>query len=275
MSITLQQKEIFKKGSKTYFNSSRFFPSEVRADVFILYAFVRVADDFVDSVPQDAKGFYDFKNSYALALSGTSSNNPVIDDFIELMHRRNFKPEWVDGFLHSMELDITKKEYNSLDETLEYIYGSAEVIGLFMVRLLNLPEESFHAAQMLGRSMQYINFIRDVKEDYNLGRRYLPLNGTDLQSLSPEVCTENPQTFADFINAQTHLYQGWQKEAEKGYRYIPKKLLVPIRTASDMYNWTAAQIQKNPSIIWKKKVKPPKALILWTILINRIKRVPQ
>ena len=70
-------------------------------------------------------------------------------------------------------MDIKKKEYNSLEETLEYIYGSAEVIGFFMAKIIGLSDESLYYAGRLGRSMQYINFIRDIEEDNNLGRRYL------------------------------------------------------------------------------------------------------
>ena len=179
-------REIFKNGSKTYFNSSLFFPPEVRNDVFVLYGFVRTADDFVDSVPQDVDGFAGFVERYRRAREGAHVEDPVVDAFIDLSRRRGFEDAWANAFLESMEMDVTKQTYETIDETLHYIYGSAEVIGLFMARILGLPSEADRAAMMLGRAMQYINFIRDVDEDRNLGRTYLPLHETELPDFSPE-----------------------------------------------------------------------------------------
>ncbi len=270
MKIDTVHYETFKKGSKTYFNSSIFFPPEVRKDVFILYGFVRVADNFVDAVPPDAENFYAFKDKYHQALRGQPSGDVIIDDFVKLMDRKHLKPEWVDAFLRSMEMDLQKSEYDSIDETLEYIYGSAEVIGLFMASILDLPEASFHAARMLGRSMQFINFIRDIKEDLELGRRYIPLTDSSLQSLRREETEAHPEEFIRFHRMQIERYKKWHAEAVSGYAYIPKRYLIPIKTAEDMYVWTAEQIAKDPFIIYEKKVKPSKLRIILRILRNTI-----
>lgn len=273
--IEMQIEEVhyrtFKSGSKTYFNSSRFFPPEVRRDVFYLYGFVRKADNFVDEIPQDPDGFYRFRDAYHRALGGAASagaGDPIIDRFVELHRRKGFDPAWTEAFLKSMEQDLFKQEYNTLEETLEYIYGSAEVIGLFMARIMDLPEESHHAARMLGRAMQYINFIRDIKEDVELGRRYLPLTDTALSGLDYDYVKNHLAEFRAFHTKQIGLYMGWQREAEKGYRYIPYRYLLPIKTAADMYIWTAKQIEKNPMLVYSRKVKPAKPRIVLQFLYN-------
>jgi len=268
MEIEQVHYDTFKSGSKTYFNSSRFFPPEVRKEVFYLYGFVRKADNFVDAVPQDPDGFYLFRDAYRKALNGAPSDDPIIDRFVELGRRKGFDPAWTEAFLRSMELDLFKREYNHLDETLEYIYGSAEVIGLFMASIMDLPRESYHAARMLGRAMQYINFIRDIDEDVKLGRRYLPMTGTPLESLEFEYVRDRLREFRSFHVQQIELYMGWQREAEKGYRYIPYRYLLPIKTAADMYIWTARRIERNPMIVYEKKVKPPKWRIILQFMIN-------
>jgi len=260
--------QVFKEGSKTYFNSSVFFPKRVRYDVFALYGFVRVADNFVDAVPQDAEGFYSFRKKYREALSGKESGDPIVDVFLELAGRKGFNPSWTEAFLESMEMDITKQNYNSLDETLKYIYGSAEVIGLYMASILDLPKASYPYAEKLGRAMQYINFIRDVEEDRELGRRYLPLEQTDLKDLSKREIEKKPESFRSFIRHHLSYYRGWQMEAEKGYAFIPKRYLIPIKTAADMYNWTGTVIDKYPFIVFERKVKPSKARILFRLLGN-------
>ncbi len=263
--------KVFKKGSKTYFNSSLFFPKKVREEVFQLYGFVRVADDYVDSIPQDSAGFYDFKKKYLESLkSHKPSRNVFIDGFVELSRRKGFDPAWALAFLESMEMDITKKKYLSLEETLHYIYGSAEVIGLFMCSIMDLPEQAYPYAQALGRSMQYINFIRDIAEDVALGRTYLPLGATPFSDLAEDTVGQDPEAFRLFIREQADLYLKWQKEAEQGYSYIPTRSLIPIKTAADMYQWTARVIHKDPFIIYKKKVKPSRLRILWALLKNTI-----
>lgn len=261
-------KETFKKGSKTYFNSSLFFPEVIRRDVFALYGFVRVADDFVDRVPQDVEGFYRFKERYQRALSGKQSDDLIIDSFVKLTQRRHFPNEWVDAFLDAMEADLSKKEYRTVAETLEYIYGSAEVIGLFMARIMDLDEQSYHAARMLGRAMQYINFIRDIAEDLNLGRRYLALEGTPLTALDEVTARRDPEAFKRFVNRHLDLYRGWQAEAEQGYPFIPRRYRVAVKTAADMYNWTASRIEQDPLIVFQYQVKPAKGRIYVQLLRN-------
>ena len=138
---------IFQQGSKTMFYSSLFFPKKIRNDVFVLYGFVRTADDLVDSMTQDKIGFYKFKEKYEQAQSGNITDDIVIDSFVELEKRKKFDPSWTKAFLDSMEMDLTKKTYNTLDETLEYVYGAAEVMGLYMVNVLGMDKKAYHCSR--------------------------------------------------------------------------------------------------------------------------------
>lgn len=264
------QRDIFKRGSKTYFNSSLFFPRAVRDRVFTLYAFVRKADDFVDTLPQDREGFYAFREAYRKALQGTPSHDPIIDPFVELSRECGFHPTWTEAFLGAMEADLYKQTYETLEETLQYMYGSAEVVGLFMSRILDLPEQAYTPARMLGRAMQYINFCRDIAEDHALGRRYLPLEGSDPRIVEESYARSHPDAFSQFLRAHLNRYRAWQEEALSGYRYIPYRYLIPIRTAADMYFWTADQIEQNPLIVFERKVKPSRMRIILRILRNTV-----
>lgn len=261
---------IFKKGSKTYFNSSLFFPKNIREKVFRLYAFVRMADDYVDVIPQKREEFYAFKTAYLHARQGKASGNPIIDSFVSLSQEVGFEDRWVDAFLVAMESDLSKTTYYTLEETCQYMYGSAEVIGYFMAKILQLPNEAFSFAALLGRAMQYINFIRDIKEDLTFGRTYLPLSESPFPNLEETTCRQNTSAFEKYIRDQIRRYISWQKEAEKGYQYIPTRMLIPIKTAADMYQWTARQLYKNPWLVYKKKVKPPKWRIFLQIFYNTL-----
>jgi 15-cis-phytoene synthase len=264
---------IFKAGSRTYFYSSLFFPQKLRDDVFILYSFVRKADDLVDSVPQQNKEFYSLKERYRRAMGGEKTGDIVVDSFASLVQRRDFEPVWVDSFLSSMEMDLYQSEYRNIRELDEYIYGSAEVIGLMMAKLMDLPKESYPYARLLGRSMQYMNFIRDISEDLRLGRTYFPQEDFQrygLSGLEPSSVTERAESFRSFVRTQLSYYDLWQSEAEDGFKYIPKRYLIPIKTASEMYKWTAEQIREDPFIVYAKKVKPSIPRIVFRVGYNAL-----
>ena len=264
---------IFKEGSRTYFYSSLFFPTYMRKDVFALYGFVRKADNFVDSIPQDVNGFYEFKDKYYKAINGNKTNDIIVNSFVKLAEKKKFDPEWTDAFLNSMESDIKKSRYETIDETIDYMYGSAEVIGLYMAKIMDLPDNAMYYAKHLGRAMQYINFIRDIADDLKLGRVYLPaddMKKNGIISLDYKYVKQNSDKFTDFIHKQLEYYCKWQQIAEEGYKYIPKRYLIPVKTASEMYNWTAEQIFKNPLIVYSKKVKPMVKQIISTTVLNVI-----
>ncbi|MBN1195752.1 MAG: phytoene/squalene synthase family protein [Methanomicrobiaceae archaeon] len=262
---------IFQKGSTTYFHSTLFFPRHIREDVFVLYSFVRKADDFVDAIPQQADAFYLFCSRYRDALAGTPAGDIVIDSFVSLMERKNVDPAWVDAFLASMAADITTTTYETLDDLMVYLYGSAEVIGLMMARIMDLPPASYDAARHLGRAMQYINFIRDIAEDLELGRVYFPqdeIRACGLRGLRSEEARERPEAFSRFIRHQIERYSCWQQEGERGLPLLPPSCRIPVKTASDMYAWTARRIADTPFIVYDHAVKPTPGRILKTVLCN-------
>jgi phytoene synthase len=258
--------EIFRRGSRTYFNSTRFFPPRVRRDVTCLYAFVRSADDFVDRLPQDREGFEAFRQTYLSCRNGhTSSGGPIVDSIVELASRRGFEPAWLDAFLDSMAMDLTKNEYQNIDDVMAYMYGSAEVIGLMMARIMDLTDEASSFARLIGRAMQYINFLRDIKEDLSFGRSYLPadeVREVGLASLAEKDVHSRPDVFRAFVRKQIARYRDWKAEAEKGYALIPRRYRIPIRTAADMYDWTARRIEADLFIVFGGPVKPSRGRIL-------------
>ncbi len=261
-----RHKELFRKSSKTYYYSSVFFPSEVRCDVFRLYSFVRTADNYVDSVPQQTEEFYSFLAEYRKALRGEPTDNQIIDAFVSLSKRKNFEPAWTDAFLQSMEWDLSRSEYETEEEMLKYIYGSAEVIGLYMSAILGLSAKAHRAAVFQGRAMQLINFIRDIDEDNGFGRRYLPSAETDLLDLSYASAQKNPKEFERYIRFQIDRYRQWQAEATKGFSFLPRRYRIPVSVAADMYNWTASVIWKDPFVVFSRKVKPGKLRVFRKVL---------
>lgn len=271
------EKTIFKNGSTTYYLSSRLFPKEVRQDVSILYSFVRVADDYVDVLPQNKKKFKILKSMWADSIEdksfntnhrkGDSLNMRIVKNIVFLTRKYDFDPAWIDAFLASMQADLDKTTYSRLDNTLSYVHGSAEVIGLMMAKIMRLPEVAMPYAALQGRALQWINFIRDVEEDNQLGRCYFPqedLRQFGLAGLNQKTALENPKEFQDFMHFQLNRYNQWQQEAKQGFSYIPKRLRLPLATAVDNFNWAARQITNKPNLVYQKKIQPSKSRVIFT-----------
>lgn len=273
----LDEATIFKNGSTTYYWSSKFFPREVRDDVFKLYSFVRVADDYVDQVPAQIEEFVALRKGWERAKADQNFNTVrrpkdglnerVIKNIVDVVRNYSCDPAWIDAFLESMQADVDKKLCQTLDDTLDYVYGSAEVIGLLMAKVLGLPDEALPYAKLQGRAMQMINFIRDIDEDNCLGRMYLPQVDLKRFKLVDLRRPNNPvqlQAFNECIRFEIERYREWQTEADKGMQYIPLRLRTPLETAVAMYNWTAKQIESRPELVFEGSLKPSKLRVIST-----------
>ncbi len=272
----MQKKSVFKNASTTYYYSSMFFPKKIWEKVATLYVYVRLADDYVDSIPQDAKGFAAFvaatQDAFLEKSIDSHPNAEHITAFTKLIKSHAIPVSWVTDFLRAMQSDLTSTgegiEYSTRKQLDHYIFGSAEVIGLMMCKLLNLPKEAYSAAKKQGNAMQYLNFIRDIAEDCSLNRVYIPQESRTQFGLSncSDFLTAPSGKFESMIRAELAHYYKLQKEANLGFRYIPYRYRVPIATAAELYQWTAKCIEDNPKIVFEKKVKPTKVRIIFTLL---------
>jgi phytoene synthase len=269
--------EVFRKyykGSKRYFVSSLYFPNQYRIQVATVYNFCRLVDDTVDEPDKVDINFDELKDIYAKSLSGERSNNSIIDIFIDIKNESDIKDEWVQALFNSMQMDIDEVKYTSLDDTLKYAYGVAEVVGLMMCKVLKIPEEAFPFAKLLGRSAQWINFIRDIGEDVRNNRSYFPnteLAKFGLNSLKYEDILKNEDGFKEFIRFQSQRYYEWTAEAEKGYKYIPGKVLKPILYSTEIDKWKMKEILSNPLSVYDKKINPSLSRMFVEIMKTRIR----
>lgn len=266
----LLKKNIFKKSSTTYYYSSMFFTKDVKQAVFTLYAFVRYADDLVDCIPPKKTEFMNLRKDILSAFKGIKVNNPIIDDFASLAKEKDFDPSWTSSFLDAMGSDLCINEYKTYEDLQKYMHGSAEVIGLFMSKIFNTPEIAFPYAMAQGEAMQFINFLRDIDEDYKLGRRYIPLEDLLKFKVNIPPSPAQEENFCKLMRFEINRYKQIQKEADKGHAYINRRFRIMVKTSAQMYNWTARQIEKDPLIVFRKKVKPPKWYVILTLLKHAI-----
>lgn len=263
------------KASKTFHTTSLLFPKEVRNDVFILYSFLRTADDLIDSLPPQFEAFNNFKQMTLDMISGKKSNNEIIQTFGKLMKRKKIDQQLISSFFSSLELDFRSKQYETFEDLKKFTYGVSEVVGLLMAQVMELPKESHITARKLGLGMQLINILRDVEEDRLLGRVYIPQNELRNFHLPNQLTfshVKNKQKeFTALIHFQLERIVEILDEGRKGFKYLPKNFILPISSAADLYYQTADKIKKDPFIIFEKKVKPNKLEISFVIFKNLFK----
>ena len=181
---------VTKKYSTSFSLAVRLLAPSIRQDIYNIYGFVRFADEIVDS-------FHDYNKEELLdkfeadlehALHSKISLNPILNSFQETVLKYDIDKSLINSFMKSMRMDLTQKEYNTEEEYKEYIFGSADAVGLMCLTVFvngDKPkyDELKESAMRLGSAFQKVNFLRDIKEDSEqLGRRYFP--NMDLQNLN-------------------------------------------------------------------------------------------
>lgn len=168
--------------STSFASAIRLLHKDLRQPIYGIYGFVRLADEIVDTFhDHDKAGLLQrFSDDTWRALDEGISLNPILHSFQRVVLEYNIPRELIKAFLYSMELDLQKTDYTTVDELDEYIYGSAEVVGLmclcvFCEGSVERYEALKEPARRLGAAFQKINFLRDIQSDFNnLNRTYFP-----------------------------------------------------------------------------------------------------
>jgi 15-cis-phytoene synthase len=167
---------------KTYYLATLLLPPAKRPYVHALYGFARYADEIVDDLAstlteaEKAQQLNAWGNEFLAKFDSGETDDPVCIAVLDTVRRWNIPREHFEAFLHSMTMDLTVTEYQTYEDLYEYVYGSAAVIGLQMVPILEpTSQDAYKYATELGVAFQLANFIRDVGEDLERGRVYLPL----------------------------------------------------------------------------------------------------
>ena len=162
--------------------ATKMLSSSIRPHIYNIYGFVRFADEIVDTFHNYDKNelLEKFDNDLRYSLKNKISLNPILNSFQITVHKYNIDIDLIDSFLKSMRWDLEKKDYIDKTEFHEYVYGSADVVGLMCLKVFvdgnkSLYEELKPSAMSLGSAFQKVNFLRDLKQDHEgLNRSYFP-----------------------------------------------------------------------------------------------------
>ena len=249
---------------KTYYLATLLLPPAKRPFVHALYGFARYADEIVDDLastlsPQEKADVLRTWSSGVLSdLSAGKSNDAVGAALVDTVSRFNIPHQHFVDFLHSMEMDLTVSTYANYEALSEYVYGSAAVIGLEMVPILGaLSDDAYESAKKLGIAFQLANFIRDVGEDLDRGRIYLPLDelaahGVTEEMLYARVLT--PEIIAA-LKFQIARVRQLQTEAAPGIDLLHPTSRPCIRAASELYCGIVDEVESIGYDIFNKRAK--------------------
>jgi 15-cis-phytoene synthase len=239
--------------STSFSSAIRLLHKDLRTPVYNIYGFVRFADEIVDTFHDYDKKtlLQEFKQETYTSIERGISLNPILHSFQQTVNEYNIDLRLVDAFFHSMEMDLTQSDYSGA-EYKEYIYGSAEVVGLMCLYIFCEGSQSVYNqlkpyAQALGAAFQKVNFLRDAKADYQqLSRTYFP--GVDFDNFT-QGCKKKIEEdiAADFENAY------------KGIVQLPAKARFGVYVAYKYYLSLFNKIKKaQPDNILQQRFRIPK-----------------
>ena len=231
------------KYSTSFSLATKTLNSSIRSHIYNIYGFVRFADEIVDTFHEFPKKelLENFENNLFMALKNKISLNPILNSFQLTVNKFNIDYSLIESFLKSMKWDLNKKKYNSQKEFNEYIYGSADVVGLMCLKVFvngnpKKYKELVPNAMALGSAFQKVNFLRDLKDDHeNLNRSYFP--NIDFANFSEE----SKKNIINEIKKDFEL-------ALKGIKKLPNSSKLGVYTAYKYYLKLLQKLEKTPSL---------------------------
>lgn len=261
--VTLAQsyalcKDFNKRHGTTYYWSTKVLPADKRPHVHALYGFCRYADDIVDDlgpvpITEREAALASFGERLFRDLAVGASTDPILMAVVDTVHKFPIDPECFRRFLRSMTMDLTVEKYETWEDLLHYMDGSAAVIGEMMLPILEPHDAAaFGHARDLGNAFQLTNFLRDVNEDLDRGRVYIPQE--DVRrfgvELSRRECT--PQ-FSELMKFEIARCRSLYASADNGIAMLPNRSARCIRAARVLYSRILDRIEQQQYDVFAKR----------------------
>lgn len=249
---------------KTYFLATLLLPKSKRPHVHALYGFARYADEIVDdlsstlTIAEKTDLLKSWGEGVLNDLRRGSSEDEVGRALVDTVTRFSIPIEHFEAFMRSMTMDLSITQYQTYEKLMEYVYGSAAVIGLQMVPILGATDpEAFLAAQKLGTAFQLANFIRDIDEDLTRGRIYLPTDDLEAAGVTREMLLARkltPQIQAA-LRYQIARVRRLQNEAAEGIKLLDAASQPCILAASELYCGIVDEVEKINYEVFTRRAK--------------------
>lgn len=264
----LECKRLNSLHGKTYYLATLLLPPAKRPFVHALYGFARYADEIVDDLAsilteeEKANALKKWGDGVLADIRSGKSKDHVGSALVDTVKRFNIPIAHIEAFLNSMKMDLTITEYHSYEDLCEYVYGSAAVIGLQMVAVLGTNsdtdiKEANIAAEKLGIAFQLANFIRDVGEDLDRGRIYLPITELQAHGVTREMLENRIVTpqIKSALKEQIRRVRILKEESATGIKLLSADSRSCIEAASELYCGIVDEVEKIDYEIFTKRAK--------------------
>lgn len=257
-------KKLNRQHGKTYYLATLLLPPAKRPYVHALYGFARYADEIVDNLAstlsQEEKAAWldEWSAQFFRELETGQSSDPITRATIDTINRWNIPIEHFHAFIHSMKMDLTINRYNTYEDLYEYVYGSAAVIGLQMVPILEPSDQrAYDYAQQLGIAFQLANFIRDVGEDLERGRVYLPMEELERFGVTEEMLASRKVTpeIKAALAFQIARVKRLEQESRAGIALLHPSSQPCIEAARILYCAIVDEVSRNDFDVFTKRAK--------------------
>jgi len=250
-----------KRHGTTYYWSTALLPAVKRHHVHALYAFCRYADDLVDdlgpaSVPERAAALRDLDDRFFADVERGSSDDLVLKAVVHTVRAFDIDPDAFRRFLRSMAMDLTVETYATYDDLRDYMDGSAAVIGEMMLPILEPsdPAAARGPARALGEAFQLTNFLRDVDEDLDRGRQYVPQD--DLKQFEVDLaerrCTPE---FVALMRFEIDRCRTLYADAATGIAMLPPRSARCVAAAHDLYGRILDRIERQGYDVFQRRAR--------------------
>ncbi len=266
--VTLEQsyarcKQLNRRYGTTYYWSTHLLPVVKRHHVHALYGFCRYADDIVDDLGSTATptqrqaALTAFGDQFFVDLASGTSDDAVLKAVVHTVKAFDLDPDCFRRFLRSMAMDFTCETYETFEDLLEYMDGSAAVIGEMMLPILEpTSPEAYDHARDLGIAFQLSNFWRDVNEDLDRGRVYVPQEDLRKFGADPWLRRATPE-WRDLMAFEIARTRRYYASADLGIPMLPPTSARCIRGARRLYSGILDEIDKAGGDVFATRVRVP------------------
>lgn len=236
-------REVTKSYAKSFYFANKLLPKEKQWETYGIYAYCRYVDNIVDrnrnrTASQLVDEIEYVREELKIAYKSGESEHPALTAFVHVAMKKNIPLKYPNYLIDGVLMDLRKNRYKNFDELYKYCFGVASSVGLMMSYVLGISDvKALKYAEKLGVGMQLTNILRDIKEDAEDDRIYLPLNELEEYGLSEEdiLLNKYSEKFKQFVDYQIDRANKYYNEAQYGIKMLDKDSRFAIYAASKIY----------------------------------------
>ncbi|AQR61611.1 phytoene synthase [Brevundimonas sp. LM2] len=267
------------KGSKSFRSASRLFDPAVREDAWLLYAWCRACDDEIDgqdhgfgheelSVEEQKRRLARLYDMTRRAMTGEPMSDPTFAAFQRVAIRHRLPERWAMDMIDGFAMDVEHRDYRTLDDVMAYCWHVAGVVGVMMARVMGVTDAAvLRRAQDLGLAFQLTNISRDVIEDAQGGRVYLPADWLIEAGLEPTAQAVADPAHRAVVHQVTQrllaVAEPYYDSARDGLRGLPFRSSMAIAAARGVYREIGRKVRRGGPGIWRSRVSVGRFMKLW------------